>query len=71
MLAAVQNMGFSTTDKVFSPERLPHTGALFPSIQRSPDVAGYTNSKLSARKKEVSEMLSKSMAGIPESLPSE
>jgi hypothetical protein len=66
-----QGMGFSTTDKVFSPERIPQAEGLLPSIQRSPDMAAYSNAKNNQRKKDTLSMLSKTAATLPESMPGE
>jgi len=65
----LQSMGFSSNDKVFSPERLPNTEGLLPSINRSPDVAAHVNAKYAHRKKDVAHLLTKSTPGLVEGLP--
>ncbi len=64
----MQSMGFTTTDKVFSPEKLPTTEGLLPSITRSVDVAAYSNAKLKHLKKEATEQLKKPSQGIPDAV---
>ena len=63
----MQSMGFGAADKVFSPEKLPNTEGLLPSINRSPDTAAYNNAKLSHRKKDAVEMLRKTSPAMAES----
>ena len=55
----MQSMGFGAADRVFSPEKLPATEGLLPSITRSPEIASYNNAKLSHRKKNAADHLRK------------
>ena len=55
----MQSMGFGAADRVFSPEKLPATEGLLPSITRSPDTASYNNAKLAHRKKNAADQLRK------------
>ncbi|GAX79813.1 hypothetical protein CEUSTIGMA_g7253.t1 [Chlamydomonas eustigma] len=65
----IQSMGFNSTDKVFSPERLPMTEGLLPSIQRSPEVAAHNNARYLSKKKESHEQMKRQAANIPEGIP--
>ncbi len=69
---ALQSMGFGAADKVLSPERLPITEPLLPSIHKQPDVSASVNAKLAKRRTDVNSLL-RSSGGQPviESLPRE
>jgi len=69
----LQSMGFSAADRVFSPEKLPATEALLPSINRSPNTAAHHNAKLPQhRKKDAAESLRKSIPpDLNEAMPGE
>ncbi|KAG1668838.1 hypothetical protein FOA52_004933 [Chlamydomonas sp. UWO 241] len=65
----LQGAGYPRDDRVFSPERLPAADGLLPAILKSPDIAAHQNARHAQRRRETTNLFTRSTNSLPESMP--